>query len=242
MKIKKILKKIIPLFFLEFYWNYKLKKKKYFSRNKIDKEIIKFLDYRNGFFIEIGANDGIRESNTYYLEKNLNWKGILIEPVKENFEKCKKNRSSKNFYYNSACVSFSYKKKEVELIYSDLMTVPLNLENDNQNLPADHAELGKKYLKKNQSIKRITAKAKTLNEILDKTNAPRLIDFLSLDVEGSEIEVLKGINHSLFSFKYILIECRNLKKMREFLQEIGYELILDLKNYDYLFKKKNNNL
>ena len=240
MKLKKILKSFIPYSLLDAYWDYKLKKKKYFGRNKVDAKLLEYLNYENGFFVELGANDGLRESNTYYFEKNLNWKGILIEPVSKNFEKCKKNRYYKNFFFNAACVSFSYTKKTVDLIFSDLMTVPINVESDNEVFPEKHAKLGEKYLEKNQKIKKITAEAKTLNEILDKTNAPKLIDFLSLDVEGSEIEVLKGVNHSLFRFKYILVECRNLKKMREFLEEIGYELILDLKNYDYLFKKKIN--
>ena len=110
MKIKKILKKIIPLFFLEFYWNYKLKKKKYFSRNKIDKEIIKFLDYRNGFFIEIGANDGIKQSNTYFLESIFDAKGILIEASASNFEKLIINRSKKNTY-DSTTIKSSVARK-----------------------------------------------------------------------------------------------------------------------------------
>ena len=60
---------------------------------------------------------------------------------------------------------------------------------------------------------------------------------LSADDISSEIEVLKGINHNLFSFKYILVECRDLEKMKVYLKKFGYGLILDLKNYDYLFKK-----
>ena len=237
MKLKKFLKSFIPHSLLDAYWDYKLKKKKYFGRNKIDAKLLEYLNYENGFFVELGANDGLRESNSYYFEKNLNWKGILIEPVSKNFEKCKKNRSYKNFFFNTACVSFSYTKKTVDLIFSDLMTVPINLESDNKIFPEKHAKLGEKYLEKNQKIKKITAEAKTLNEILVSVNSPKLIDFLSLDVEGSEIEVLKGINHNLFSFKYILVECRDLEKMKVYLKKFGYDLILDLKNFDYLFKK-----
>ena len=148
MKLKKFLKSFIPHSLLDVYWDYKLKKKKYFGRNKIDAKLLEYLNYENGFFVELGANDGLRESNSYYFEKNLNWKGILIEPVSKNFEKCKKNRSYKNFFFNTACVSFSYTKKTVDLIFSDLMTVPINLESDNKIFPEKHAKLGEKYLKK----------------------------------------------------------------------------------------------
>ena len=93
MLLKEILKKLLPISLLEYYWNYKRKSKTYYGRNKVDKIILKYLNFDNGFFVELGANDGIKESNTYYFEKNLNWKGILIEPSIENYEKCKKNRS-----------------------------------------------------------------------------------------------------------------------------------------------------
>ena len=47
------------------------------------------------FFVELGANDGIKQSNTFYFEKNLSWRGILIEPIKIKYLKCLKFRSSK---------------------------------------------------------------------------------------------------------------------------------------------------
>ena len=55
--------------------------KKFNALNNIDKRLLEYLNYPNGFFIECGANDGVNQSNTWYFEKNLNWKGILIEPL-----------------------------------------------------------------------------------------------------------------------------------------------------------------
>ena len=43
--------------------------------------LLKYLNYENGFFIEAGANDGVVQSNTFYFEKELNWTGLLIEPI-----------------------------------------------------------------------------------------------------------------------------------------------------------------
>lgn len=239
MLLKEILKKLLPISLLEYYWNYKRKSKTYYGRNKIDKIILKYLNFNNGFFVELGANDGIKESNTYYFEKNLNWKGILIEPSIENYEKCKKNRSKENFFFNNACVSFDYKKQYVDLFFSDLMTIPLDLETDNPIEPSEHAKIGQQYLNRSQSVKKIKSEASTLNNILNLSKSPKLIDFLSLDVEGAEIEVLKGIDHNKYRFKYILVESRNKKKIINFMKNAKYELILELENMDFLFKNIN---
>jgi len=61
------------------------------------KNMLKYIDYPNGFFIEAGANDGIAQSYTYELEKN-GWRGILIEPSSEAFENCMLNRSNENSF------------------------------------------------------------------------------------------------------------------------------------------------
>ena len=81
-----------------------------------------------------------------------------------------------------------------------------------------------------------------LNEILKKTKAPKLIDFFSLDVEGSELSVLRGVNFKEFNFQYLLIEITNIdsgkhvKIIVNFLKNKKYILINNLTSYDYLFK------
>jgi hypothetical protein len=69
----------------------------------------------NGFYIELGANDGITYSNTAFFEYEKNWTGILIEPSISKYEECLKNRSG-NIIVNCACVSNEYKK---DTIYGD---------------------------------------------------------------------------------------------------------------------------
>ena len=81
--------------------------------------------------------------------------------------------------------------------------------------------------------------ADNLNNILKKYNAPKQIDFLSLDVEGAEIEVLKGINHKENRFKLICIESRDIKKIKNFLEMNEYLFLEKLDGLDYLFKDKN---
>ena len=89
-KIQKFLKIPIPLF---------LKKllKTYYGKNNLDKKLKKFLNYKNGFYIEIGAYDGVTQSNTLYFEKNKNWHGILIEPSKRFFKNVKSIGQKKLF-------------------------------------------------------------------------------------------------------------------------------------------------
>lgn len=101
----------------------------YTALNELDKKIEKYLNYKNGYFIEMGANDGINQSNTMFLEKKYNWHGILIEPS-EKFTLLKNNRSKKNIFSDAACCSFKNRGKNIKFSYHNLMTLALNLKTD----------------------------------------------------------------------------------------------------------------
>jgi len=120
------------------------------------------------------------------------------------------------------------------------MTTPLGLESDIKN-PIEHASIGKQFLQEHEDNIIFGALAKPLNDLLVEANAPKNINFLSLDVEGAEIEVLKGINHDEFRFEYICIECRDEQKIILYLKHIGYEFVEKLSIHDYLFKDSRNN-
>jgi FkbM family methyltransferase len=210
----------------------------YFGLNKIDQFLEEYFPQKNGYFVELGANDGVSQSNTLFLEKYKNFKGVLIEPFPINYEKCKINRSDKNFFFLGACVSFNYFKPTVEMFYSDLMTITIDGHSTIDN-PMAHAEKGSKFLG-GQEVFKFSAKAITLNEVLKTANAPKLIDFLSLDVEGAEIEVLSGINFSEFRFKLILIETNEFEIINSFLEREGYIFIKNISNHDYLFAFNKN--
>lgn len=213
----------------------KRQKNEYYSLNDLDKKLEKYVDYDNGFFVELGANDGINQSNSLYFEKFRNWKGVLIEPIPHNYLLCKKNRSTLTKVFCCACTSFEYKEKFVEIIFSNLMSVPTNLESDIEN-PFEHAKIGKQFLNETEDNFIFGALAKPLNTLLDQANAPKVIDFLSLDVEGAEIEVLKGIDHNKYRFKYMCIENRSKEKLVAYLSQQGYEYVEDFSVHDYLFK------
>ena len=206
-----------------------------FSLNRLDTKLEKYVDFDQGFFVELGANDGVTQSNSLYFELKRNWKGVLIEPSPYNFHKCIVNRGLKNSIFCNACVGFEYNEKYVDMKYANLMTISNNLDLDliNKNL---HIEQAKKYLKNNEVIFSYGAKSRTLNDILDEAKAPHNIDFLSLDVEGAELEVLKGLDFDKYKFKYLLIEVRDLKNMQSFLNKYKYFLIDQFSYHDYLFK------
>jgi hypothetical protein len=102
-----------------------------------------------------------------------------------------------------------------------------------------HAESGKQYLEFTDEVFTFGSVAKTLTDILRTAKAPRSIDFLSLDVEGAEIEVLKGIDHTAYRFKYMCIECRDIAKLTDYLALLGYDLKEKLSVHDYLFADRS---
>ena len=207
----------------------------YFSLNNLDRKLEKYVNYDNGFFVELGANDGVNQSNSLYFELKRNWSGVLVEPSPHNFQKCRAQRSRKNTFFCNACVSFDYTEKYVDMKYADLMTMSENLDLDLVDKDI-HINLAKKYLKNEETIFSFGSLAKPLNKILEDADAPELIDFLSLDVEGAELEVLKGINFNQFKFKFILIEVRDYDRICQFLNKNKYYLEQKFSSHDYLFK------
>lgn len=207
---------------------------KYFSLNQMDRKLEIYVDFDNGYFVELGANDGVTQSNSLYFEKYRNWRGLLVEPAPQNYLKCRQNRSSEDSIYCAACVSFDYDQEFVRIAYSNLMSAPVSLESDIKD-PRAHAKLGGQFLGEGEIVFEFGAVARTLNSLLLDAHAPKLIDFLSLDVEGAELEVLKGVDHQAFRFKYILVECRDFHRLSAYLEKQGYGFAEKLSEQDYLF-------
>lgn len=208
---------------------------KYFALNEIDRKIEKYLPEKNLYFVELGANDGVSQSNTKYFEMYKKWHGILIEPYEPNYRECRRNRSRRSHVVHAACVSRSFLAPKIKLMYSNLMTIALEGLNDIGNREA-HAESGSRFYIHNADEKEFFAPARTLNSILQACKAPKKIDFLSLDVEGGEIEVLNGLDLNEFQFRYICIETRSFESIKEKLFDNGYSLVEKLTIHDYLFE------
>tara|TARA_Y100001978_G_C23559061_1_gene368351 strand:- start:62 stop:808 length:747 start_codon:yes stop_codon:yes gene_type:complete len=211
----------------------------YFSINNIDKKLEKLLPHKNGFYVEIGANDGALSSNSYFFELKKNWKGVLIEPAPNLFLSCLKRRGINNHIFCNACVPFNYEKEFIKMEYYDSMSFsPELIEFDSLQIKLNRN--GEKFLIEGEKPFVFGAKAETLNKLLIKASAPKIIDFLSLDVEGSELEVLKGIDFELFKFKYMVIENKDIFEIKKYLDSKGYELLEKITFLDYLFAYREN--
>lgn len=208
---------------------------RYYGLNDLDRKLEQWLGYDGGYFVELGANNGIEQSNTYYFEKYRNWRGVLVEPTPHNYLACLRDRSQETRVFCNACTSFDYAERFVEIAYSNLMSSPVGLESDIAD-PHDHAREGKKFLNASDDNFSFGALATPLNALLLKANAPMRMDLLSLDVEGAEIEVLKGIDHSHFRFKYLCIESRSKDKLDAYLAENQYVFVEQISTIDCLYR------
>ena len=117
-----------------------------FASDRLDRKILKRLGHqRGGFYVDIGANDGLRASNTALLEFRYGWTGVLVEPIPHKFLELAQNRSRQNFIVCKACVGKDYEGGFVELLYADTMTIAVGLETDIPS-PEEHARVGMEFL------------------------------------------------------------------------------------------------
>ena len=199
----------------------------------LEDELNKHLNFKNGFYIECGANDGIFQTNTLKLESK-GWSGILIEASTQAYDKCIKNRNlEKNLILNCALVSNDYNN---DSIHGDFDGHPMGSVDGNR-------------LHRNPFL---SINARTIDSILKENNISK-VDLFIIDVEGYELNVLKGIDFNYCSPTYFCIEVytNDKEKIDNFLFYNGYELITNLTNFnlkddpywdgthnDFLYKKK----
>lgn len=207
-----------------------------FGVNQLDLKIIQAVQDHPKYYVEIGANDGVSQSNTLTLELFLGWKGILIEPASSTYRLLLGNRSRRrNKLARAACVSFDYSGENVELLYANLMSIVKGIDSDVDDI-VKHAKDGEKFLPPGAAITSELVPALTMNSILQAAKAPQSIGLLSLDVEGAELEVLQGIRFDEYQFHAIVVESRSIDRIEAFLAEQGYALQQALSDHDYLFQ------
>jgi FkbM family methyltransferase len=172
---------------------------------------------RHGFFVEFGAGDGINLSNTFLLEKQLEWTGILAEPARCWHESLKRNRSA---IVERRCV-WSRSGETLDFLetgWAELSTI---------------TELRDRDFNREQRQGGVTYPVTTisLNDLLAIHKAPPIIDYLSIDTEGSEYPILEAFDFERYRINILTVEHNFCEPERgnilRLLTEKGYIRILD---------------
>lgn len=176
----------------------------------VEKELVwKFFGQRrDGVFVEVGANDPVAGSQTWLLEQK-GWHGVLVEPQSKLCVRLRQQRTNSRVF-QVACSSPA-KEGEMDLLLAE--------EDGSSTLQKQVDTHGTKFI----GTERV--KVTTLNKVLESAGISR-IDFLSLDVEGHEVEVMHGMDFEKHKPLLILIEdgVRDLSK-HKCLKSHGYKLV-----------------
>ena len=192
-----------------------------YSELNQDLEVLNFYTNKQyGFFIEIGAYDGIKFSNTYLLEKIYNWKGVCVEPIPQKFELLCDNRKNSMCYNNAVCNEIN------ETVVFDIAN---NL--DLFSGISDNIDRRKLVVESNKTP--IVVTTISFNNLLEKCNAPLFIDYLSLDTGGSEYEILKSVDLQKYVFGLIDVDHNFVEPKRSQIREL-------LTANGYIFIRENN--
>ncbi len=204
----------------------------YFSQYNQDKFLneVVFFNKKEGFFIDIGAHDGISFSNSLFFERYNGWSGICVEPNPSVFNKLVSNRKSINL---NVCIGSENKKVKFTQIegYSEMLSGITEKYDDR------HLERINNYiLTKGGTKKEIEVEMIPLNDIDELKN--KKIDFISIDTEGNEFDIVNSIRFDLLNVKSLVIE-NNYKdsSIKEYLSSQGFEYIYKL-DCDEVFVNK----
>jgi hypothetical protein len=177
---------------------------------------------RGGFFLDSGASNGVGFSNTLLLEESFGWRGICVEPNESFFRELTKNRRCRcvNYclYDRDGAVDFLEDAFVLGGVLDDYNPAHLEYAKSNFDLRFDSAG-------RPATVKKI---ARTLLSLLQECEAPPVIDYWSLDTEGSEFTILKSFPFEEYSFRVISVEHNWLPlraQIRDFLEGRGYQLI-----------------
>lgn len=168
------------------------------------------------FYVDVGANDGLIVSNTAHFDLNLGWKGICVEPHPRAFSELQKNRpNSINLNY---CITDS--EGEVDFLsisgYAEMLSGIKSFYSE-EHLKRIDSEI-QKHGGEKQIIKIVS---KPLWKVLKEYDVKK-IDYLSIDTEGSEFEILNGIDFERVDIRVISTENSSNKNINKLLQDKGY--------------------
>lgn len=190
-------------------------------------------------FVEAGAADGIQWSNTRILESECGWSGVLVEPCRGFEESLRGNRSSQ---IDTRCL---VPRGGPQILFREVRPPSTRFPISSPELscidnlsPADWAS----NVRANNSI---TYKVDTVdfNQLKSEHCLPDRIGYLSLDTEGSELQILQSIDWSQCEIDVLTVEHGNRKTksdLRKFMNDKGYQPVLeDVSQCDFWFVRRS---
>jgi len=167
-----------------------------------------------GGFVELGALDGVRFSNSLFYEETLGWRGVLIEPSPAQFAKLRRNRGARNFAFNNAaCLDNATVRFQDCGATGHLVAATGHLAADGRD----------------SACPEVQVQCRTLGEMVGESGLPA-VDLLSLDVEGRESEVLRSFDWRV-PVHVLLIERRaNGREMERLLLGKGFRYVREMMN------------
>ncbi|MFT4588473.1 MAG: FkbM family methyltransferase [Limisphaerales bacterium] len=190
-----------------------------------------FKGKRSGVFVDVGANDGETFSNTCFLERELGWTGVAIEPLPKAFEKLARNRSC---HALQCCIA----EKEGDVNFLEIdgnaeMLSGIVDSYDERHLRRIDDELATR----GGSKREIKVKCHRLSTILDRHSLSE-VDYLSIDTEGNEMDVLRSVDLSAQLVRVISVENNyGSSDLRKRLGQFGYKLVA-LAGADEIYERR----
>ena len=186
----------------------------YQAQHGEDRWVEEYFKGKPGFFVEVGAYDGIVLSNTYFLE-SIGWTGILVEPDPAMAARCRQNRPKCPLYECAAVGSDAMKEITFNVVDGGEV----------YSAAGELTELQQKRLEGwGLQSRKMTVAAKTLDAMLTEVGPPR-VDFVSIDVEGGEADILRGFDLARWRPRVVMVEVNSRVRsggVREAFTRQGY--------------------
>jgi FkbM family methyltransferase len=189
-----------------------------YGKDKLLNELV-FKNKTGGFFVDVGAHDGVSINSTLFLERDLGWSGICFEPLKRRFDELVVNRP------NSICINACVYNFDGVVQFRDNEGYPEML----SGIEKEHCQAHKirivSELGSTGSTRVYDAPCVTLPTILSK-HGVKVVDYLKIDTEGSELEILKTLDFRV-DIKVIDVEANyGSEKFDSFLLPLGYKKLI----------------
>ena len=193
----------------------KSKKRIWYSQANQDRIVISLLrNKRQGFFVDLAANDAKRISNTYALERSFDWNGVCIEPNPEYWFDHTRYRKCQLM----AAIVGDERMEEITFNYRGVYGGIKKTGFDNANDKFDKMGLP------------LPAFTVPLKELFERAETPSVIDYLSLDVEGAELLVMQNFPFGSYRIKIMTVE-RPKNDLKQLLEAHGFQMMAEISEF-----------